>query len=97
MEKKNSVQNDISEMENMIEEGKMKDMLDMFVKLKKKGMSLHLNTMKVPFRKAMTMSNVKANEMINKNAFNRLNSAIINPFVQPMTQDSNVTISFNFV
>ena len=55
MEKKNSVQNDISEMENMIEEGKMKDMLDMFVKLKKKGMSLHLNTMKVQFRKAMTM------------------------------------------
>ena len=41
MENRSIVENDISEMEKMIEEGKMKEMLDMFVKLKKKGMSIN--------------------------------------------------------
>ena len=76
-------------------EGKMKEMLDMFVKLKKKGMSLHLNQMKSQYKKAMKMTNIKAPQMVNSN--NRLNSAIKNPFDQPNTQQSNVTISFNFV
>ena len=89
MENRSIVENDISEMEKMIEEGKMKEMLDMFVKLKKKGMSLHLNQMKSQYKKAP--------QMVNSNSFNRLNSAIKNPFDQPNTQQSNVTISFNFV
>ena len=97
MENRSIVENDISEMEKMIEEGKMKEMLDMFVKLKKKGMSLHLNQMKPQYKKATTMSNIKAPQMVNSNSFNRLNSAIINPFDQPNTQQSNVTISFNFI
>lgn len=94
MENRSIVENDISEMEKMIEEGKMKEMLDMFVKLKKKGMSLHLNQMKSQYKKAM---NIKAPQMVNSNSFNRLNSAIKNPFDQPNTQQSNVIISFNFV
>lgn len=97
MENTTTVQRDISEMEKMIEEGKMKEMLDMFVKLKKKGMSLQLNKIQSSYKKAMTMSNIKASQMINENSFNRLNSAIINPFGQPNTQQSNVTISFNFI
>lgn len=97
MENTTTVQRDISEMEKMIEEGKMKEMLDMFVKLKKKGMSLQLNKIQSSYKKAMTMSNIKVSQMINENSFNRLNSAIINPFGQPNTQQSNVTISFNFI
>ena len=97
MENRSIVENDISEMEKMIEEGKMKEMLDMFVKLKKKGMSLHLNQIKSQYKKAMKMTNIKAPQMVNSNSFNRLNSAIKNPFDQPNTQQSNVTISFNFV
>lgn len=97
MENTTTVQRDISEMEKMIEEGKMKEMLDMFVKLKKKGMSLQLNKIQSSYKKAMTMSNIKASQMIKENSFNRLNSAIINPFGQPNTQQSNVTISFNFI